>query len=79
MQAAYNLDMSEPKGKPGRPEGIRYGKALSVRFTERQTRLLNRLAHKLDWDPVQVIREAVLRMAEQEGLGRGEEDPLAEE
>jgi len=36
--------------------------------------VLARLARKLDWDPIQVIREAVLRMAEAEGLGRGEDE-----
>ena len=79
METTYNIPMSEEKGKAGRLPGVRYGKIVSLRFTERQHRLLTRLARKLDWDPVQVVREAVLRMAEQEGLGRGEEEEPAEE
>lgn len=60
--------MEKPEKKPGRPEGRAYPYMKSLKLREVDMVRLRALAVKLDRDMSWVIREAVERMAKQEGV-----------
>ncbi len=59
----------------GRPPGLRYTRSKSLKLREEDLLRLMGLAAKMDRDQSWVIREAVARMAKQEGVGLARRAP----
>jgi hypothetical protein len=63
-----SMETTEEKRPRGRPSGQVYPYTKSLKLREEDQQRLRGLARKLDRDASWVIREAVRRMAEQEGV-----------
>lgn len=60
--------MSEQAPKRGRPAGKAYPRIRSMRFSDRDLERMSKLADKLELTEVQVVRIALRKLAEAEGL-----------
>jgi predicted transcriptional regulator len=60
--------MSQPEKRKGRPPGSRYTSIRSLKLRDVDSNRLQKLSEKLDRDQSAVIRHAIERLAQAEGL-----------